>query len=251
MWAAGQDPSALGRDDETLRRVGTFIELHVEQGCALAEPDSGAMAAVGVGSAIWPHGRWRFDFPGEANHAGTTRLVDRHDPMLDYARMVLNARGTAEQIGAVATFGKVSVEPNGVNAIPSLIRAWLDARAPAEEAVLAVVRHLTLAAGQANAQVSEESWTPTTEFDPALRDRMAALLATKNHDGNGTALSAPILGTGAGHDAGILAAAGITTGMLFVRNPTGVSHSPAEHAELDDCLAGVEALQAVLQDLSS
>ena len=52
----------------------------------------------------------------------------------------------------------------------------------------------------------------------------------------------PVLGTGAGHDAGILAAHGIPTSMIFVRNPTGVSHSPAEHAERDDCLAGVEAL---------
>ena len=56
----------------------------------------------------------------------------------------------------------------------------------------------------------------------------------------------PLLGTGAGHDAGILAAAGIPTAMLFVRNPTGISHSPAEYAERDDCLAGVEALAAGL-----
>ena len=38
--------------------------------------------------------------------------------------------------------------------------------------------------------------------------------------------------------------------MLFVRNPTGVSHSPAEHADLTDCLAGVVALRAVLEDLA-
>ena len=50
---------------------------------------------------------------------------------------------------------------------------------------------------------------------------------------------APVLATGAGHDAGILANAGIPATMLFVRNPTGISHSPAEFAERDDCLAGV------------
>ena len=59
---------------------------------------------------------------------------------------------------------------------------------------------------------------------------------------------APVLGTGAGHDAGILAAAGIPAAMLFVRNPTGVSHSPAEFAETDDCLAGVDALTTVLAE---
>ena len=69
MAAAGHDPAALGRDDETLRRVGTFLELHVEQGRALVD----AGAAVGVASSIWPHGRWRLDLPGRADHAG-------HDP---------------------------------------------------------------------------------------------------------------------------------------------------------------------------
>ncbi len=61
---------------------------------------------------------------------------------------------------------------------------------------------------------------------------------------------APILPTGAGHDAGILAAAGIPTAMLFVRNPTGVSHSPDEHAEADDCLAGVAALARAIDELT-
>jgi len=59
-----------------------------------------------------------------------------------------------------------------------------------------------------------------------------------------------VLGTGAGHDAGILANAGVPTGMLFVRNPTGISHSPREWAERDDCLAGVAALATVLEDLA-
>jgi len=85
----------------------------------------------------------------------------------------------------------------------------------------------------------EESWTDEITFDPALRSRIAATLH-----------GAPILATGAGHDAGILAAAGIASAMLFVRNPTGVSHSPAEFATRDDCLAGVEALTDVLEELA-
>jgi N-carbamoyl-L-amino-acid hydrolase len=242
LLLAGQDPTALGRDDETLSRIGTFIELHVEQGRGLA--GDGPAAPVGVADAIWPHGRWRFDFTGEANHAGTTRLADRRDPMLHYARAVLQAREAAERHGAVATFGKVQVRPNGVNAIPSLVRAWLDARGPSEAAALDVVRDLTSSAERAGGEVIEESWTPVTAFAPALRDRLAALLA-------GPHGPAPILGTGAGHDAGILAAAGVPTGMLFVRNPTGISHSPAEHAELADCLAGVRALTTVLRDLAA
>jgi len=229
MAAAGHDPAHVGRDAETLRRVGCFVELHVEQGRGLI--DLGR--PVAVGTAIWPHGRWRMEFAGEANHAGTTRLEDRHDPMLDYAAAVLRARELARKHGIVATCGKVAVEPNGVNAIPSRVRGWLDARGADAGAVRALVAELSQ-----GREVHEESWTPATPFDTALSDRCAAVL-----DG------APRLASGAGHDAGVLAEAGVATAMLFVRNPTGISHSPAEFAERDDCLRGAEALTAVVTDL--
>ena len=87
-----------------------------------------------------------------------------------------------------------------------------------------------------------ESFTPVVEFDRDLRDRVVAALAARGH-------RAPVLPTGAGHDAGVLAAR-LPTAMLFVRNPTGVSHSPAEHAEPADCEAGVVALAAVLAELA-
>ena len=76
------------------------------------------------------------------------------------------------------------------------------------------------------------------EFDGALRDRIAALLG-----------GAPVLPTGAGHDAGVLSAH-VPTAMLFVRNPTGVSHAPGESASDEDCAAGVAALAAVLRELA-
>jgi N-carbamoyl-L-amino-acid hydrolase len=237
MAAAGHDPRGLGRDDETLRRVGTFLELHVEQGRGLVELSS----AVGVASSIWPHGRWRLDLRGRADHAGTTRLADRDDPMLALAAAIQEARDAAGRYGALATVGKLRVSPNGVNAIASEVTAWLDARGPREDDVRAVVEEVGAAAG---ATPVEESWTPTTGFDPGLRDRLTAVLA----GADGT--PAPVLPTGAGHDAGILSAAGIPTGMLFVRNPTGVSHSPAEHAEPADCHAGVAALARAIEALA-
>lgn len=228
-----------GRDPEALGRVGVFVELHVEQGRYLADLPEDQAAPVAVGAAIWPHGRWRVDLAGEANHAGTTPLAHRHDPMLDLARLVTDVRAAAEHAGALATLAKVQVEPNGVNAIPSRVRAWIDARAETETAVRAVT-----GAGLAAWRLAEESWTPATVFDPALAARLAEVVGRP-----GSGLPAPVIGTGAGHDAGILAAAGVPTAMLFVRNPTGISHSPAEHAEAADCAAGVAALTAVLADL--
>jgi N-carbamoyl-L-amino-acid hydrolase len=244
MEAAGQDPDALGRDDERLTGISEFVELHIEQGRGLIEWD----AAVGVATSIWPHGRWRFDFDGEANHAGTTALDDRRDPMLTYAHTVLSARKKARLGGALATFGRLRVEPNGTNAIPSRVQAWLDSRAPDEETLSAVVEEITTAAREradrdgTAVSVVGESRTGSVEFDHALRDRLAKTLAE-------TFGSAPLLPTGAGHDAGILAAE-LPTAMLFVRNPTGLSHTPAEHAQTVDCLAGVTALAEVVARLA-
>jgi N-carbamoyl-L-amino-acid hydrolase len=232
MAAAGHDPAQVSPDAATLARVGTFVELHVEQGRALV--DAPGEPAVGVASAIWPHGRWRLDLRGRADHAGTTRLEDRDDPMLHLAEAVTAARRAARGRDALATIGKLRVEPNGVNAIPSRVTAWLDARGPDEGDVRAVVAAVAAAAGS---EPVEESWTGPTAFDAGLRERLAALLG------------APVLPTGAGHDAGILAAAGIPAAMLFVRNPTGVSHSPDEHADPADCHRGVEALTRVVEEL--
>ncbi|MGX6741661.1 allantoate amidohydrolase [Streptomyces xantholiticus] len=241
MEAAGYDPAAIGPDPERLARIGAFVELHVEQGRALDLSGD----AVGIASAIWPHGRWRFDFAGEANHAGTTRLVDRRDPMLTYAETVLAARREAELAGALATFGKISVEPNGVNAVPSLVRGWLDSRAADQATLDTVVAAVEQAAREraerdgVHLEVVRESFTPVIEFEHALRDELNKILGG----------AVPVLGTGAGHDAGILSTS-VPTAMLFVRNPTGVSHSPAESADEDDCVAGVMALADVLEGLA-
>ena len=244
MTSADYDPGRIGSDDDLLADIAVFVELHVEQGRALGPLG----APVGLAEGIWPHGRWRFEFGGRADHAGTARLADRRDPMLPYAATALAARQAAEQSGAVATFGKVIVEPNGTNAVPSAVRAWLDARAPDEATALDTVTTIRSASESFCEQhgvtldVRQESFTPLVRFDDGLRDRIAATLAAAG-------LSAPVLPTAAGHDAGFLAAR-VPAAMLFVRNPTGISHSPAEHADLADCEAGVRALAAVIQDLA-
>ncbi len=244
MAGAGLDPGRIGPDPERVSRLGAYVELHIEQGRALAPVD----APIGIGESIWPHGRWRIDFAGRADHAGTTRLADRRDPMLAYAATALAAREASARLGALATFGKVVAEPGAANAICSAVSAWLDARAADEATLDQLVSEVIGAAGQRGADHGvrvtsrRESFTPVVTFDLDLRDQVAAALASRG-------VAAPVLPTGAGHDAGILAAR-LPAAMLFVRNPTGVSHSPAEHAEPEDCDAGVLALAAVLEEIA-
>lgn len=238
MAAAGLDPR-LGQSP-LLAGVDTFVELHVEQGRYLADLDK----PVAVASAIWPHGRYRFTFCGEPNHAGTTRMGDRHDPMLTYAVTALAANKQARLAQQRATFGRVEVTPNSTNGIPSSVTAWLDARCESEQALSDLVEGVLRQAGEraerdgTTVSMIAESISGAVLFDPSLARRLA--------DPRGL----PIIPTQAGHDAGIMSAAGISTAMLFVRNPTGVSHSPAEHAEMADCLAGVEALADVVSELA-
>lgn len=238
MAARGRNPLAAG-PAAWLDQVKYFVELHVEQGRWLAPHG----APVGVASAIWPHGRWRLDFCGQGNHAGATAMPDRLDPMLGYAATVLAARELALRSGQRATVGRIEVEPGNTNSIPSRVTAWLDARADSEpelEALVAgIIARAAAAAGDdgTTLEVRAESTTGAVHFDPALGHRLAALL------------DAPVLPTGAGHDAGILAAS-LPTAMLFVRNPTGISHAPQESATPDDIDAGVDALVQVIRELA-
>jgi beta-ureidopropionase / N-carbamoyl-L-amino-acid hydrolase len=235
----GVDATRFGPDPERLAQIGEYIELHVEQGRLLRGADP--TAAVAVGSEIVAHGRWRLTFTGQGNHAGTTVAADRVDPMVPAAAAVLAARrAIVEREGAVATIGRLVPVPGGTNVIASSVEAWLDARHGDTAQTLALVDEIITAA-RAEAEVEgctltvrRESLSDRVDFDPVLAMELAAQL------------SAPMVPTGAGHDAGVLAAA-VPTAMLFVRNPSGISHSPEEFAETDDCLAGVTALADVLQ----
>lgn len=240
MAEAGIEPR-LG-PSPLLNGVAMFVELHVEQGRHLVQRDH----AVALASASWAHGRWRFAFSGEPNHAGATRMQDRHDPMLTYAMTALAANKQARLADARATFGRVAVHPNVTNAVAESVQAWLDARAADATRLETLVDSITRQASEraerdgTGLDVTTESLTQTVRFDPELTQRLSRLLD-----------DAPVIATGAGHDAGIMQLAGIPSAMLFVRNPTGVSHSPAEHAEMADCLAGVEALAKALEELAS
>ena len=245
LSAAGLEPAELGADPERLKQIGVFVEVHIEQDTLLTERD----LPLALGTKILPHGRWRIDLGGEANHAGTTPLAIRRDPMLTLAAAVTAARRVATELGALATIGKLEVSPNATNAIAEHVSLWLDVRAQNDEAVEHTVRaDLRRGAGRRRRQtacsssVSRESFVGAVQFSPQLRARVAAILAERGIE------DVP-MATGAGHDAGALANA-VPTAMLFVRSATGASHSRRELASIEDCEAGIGALTEVLAALA-
>ena len=238
--ANGQDPRFIGADYKALQQLGMFVELHVEQGRGLIDLNQ----PVAIGSSILGHGRWKLSIAGEGNHAGTTLMKDRKDPMIAAAKVMVSIRDTARKYrDARATVGRVQPVPGGTNVIASRVDLWIDVRHPEDSVTAALVESIglnaqVLAAEEGcTASLGTESLSPTVHFDGGLRDRLQELLP-----------AAPVLDTGAGHDAGVLAAH-LPTAMLFVRNPTGVSHSPDELVEDWDAEAGALALADSLAGL--
>ena len=171
-------------------------------------------------------------------------MADRRDPMVAAAGIVVAVRDTARAVpGARATVGRIQPTPGGTNVIPSRVDVWLDVRHPidsvAEDVVTSILERARPLAAAEGCEITivKESYGGAVDFDPALRDRLAAVLP-----------DAPHLDAGAGHDAGVLAAR-VPTAMLFTRNPTGVSHSPEEEVEDADAEAGAVALADVLSEL--
>ena len=216
-----------------IARPDAYVELHIEQGPTLLR----AGAPLGVVTAIVGYVRGRRTFTGSPGHAGTTPMDRREDALVAAAEFVLHARDMARGIeGAVATVGQLSVEPGGTNVIPGRVVVSVDGRAP-DAARLDRL---------ADALAIEEPIR--TEPAPMSEEIRAALRAELER------LDVPVLElpSGAGHDAGILAAAGVPSGMLFVRSLNGgVSHNPAELSSAEDIELAVDALTGALGSLAA
>jgi acetylornithine deacetylase/succinyl-diaminopimelate desuccinylase-like protein len=205
-----------------------YLELHIEQGPRLAARD----APLGVVTGIVGLARGEYVVEGRAGHAGTTPMNVRDDALVKAAELILSIRDRALAIeDAVATVGELEVEPNAVNVIPARVRLSVDARAPDLE--------------RFERLVAELGFDPVYRLEPAaMAPELRAILREELER-----LGLPVveLHSGAGHDAGVLAAAGVPSAMLFVRSLAGgVSHSPDELSSDDDVALGVQVLTAAL-----
>lgn len=245
VLAVGQSERTLGvvvfRDEETgchgsrwrvqhASLPGSYVELHVEQGPKLER----AGAPLGVVTSIAGIVRCTREFEGRADHAGTTPMDARSDALVAAAEYVLRVRDVAAGVeGAVATVGQIEVEPGAANVVPERARVTVDARAPDQERLDRLVVELGL--DDAHYVI------PPVQLQPELvRDEVER-----------RGLPVVELPSGAGHDAGVLAAAGVESSMLFVRSLNGgASHSPEEHSSDEDIDLALEVLTAVLQRLA-
>ncbi|HEX5557061.1 MAG TPA: Zn-dependent hydrolase [Gaiellales bacterium] len=223
---------------------GAFLEAHIEQGPVLAGRD----AALGVVTSIVGILELRVVFTGAAGHAGTTPMGSRRDAALCAAAFQVGAATAAREIAdAVLTVGSpVAVEPGAANVIARRTTVRVDARAPDAKRLAALEQAVWRAADDAaRAHGCEAEVDVTMRIDPVACDPSLCAVLER------AAARAPSLPSGAGHDAQVLARAGIPVAMLFVRSLNGgISHSPAESTSPDDVAACVDALEAALGELA-
>jgi hydantoinase/carbamoylase family amidase len=226
--------------------VAAYLELHVEQGPILE--DAGVI--LGVVTAIAGQRRLRATVDGVSGHAGTVPMSMRADALCAASELVLALdRAAREQGDAVATVGRMIVEPNGTNVVPGRVTFSLDLRSPDGAKLDAIeasfARAIEDVQQRRGVRVGVETFERRlpTPMTPALRDaihRVAAAMGQRALD----------LPSGAGHDAMSLGKIA-PTAMLFVPSIGGRSHVGEERTADSDLELGVEALAAAIVEVDA
>lgn len=224
-----------------------FVELHIEQGPTLAA----AGLPLGIVGSIAGMAGLELAFSGRRGHAGTVPMPLRSDALGAAARFVVDAHEVARSLaGAVATIGRLTVAPGATNTIPERCELFADLRAPDDQRVDALVSGVETAAREAAASAScEVSIAPRWRYDAVAMSPAPKVALTRAVEALG--VEPAELPSGAGHDAAIMALAGVPSAMLFVRSDAGgVSHAPEEHSGADAVALGLQALETALRELA-
>ena len=219
-------PEAVARRD----RLGSYLELHIEQGPVM-EAEGIRVAAVAGCVGIE---RTRMVFIGQASHAGTTPMAMRRDAALAAAATALEVAALAEEAGGVGTSGMLELEPGIPTAVAGRATLTVDLR-HAEELMLASMLNRTreAAAGAAAAHRCELAEEPIWRIEPVSFDERLVTIASEIS-------GRPPLVSGALHDAAEMAQV-LPTAMLFVPSIGGLSHTSREDTSEEDLAAGIEA----------
>jgi beta-ureidopropionase / N-carbamoyl-L-amino-acid hydrolase len=248
MRLAGVDPDGISAATAWLGRLVGFVEIHIDQTTDLAR----AQSPVGVVSSLAARTRLEVVLRGRADHAGTTPRGERRDALSAAAHLIVGGEDLAEADPSLTvTTARILAKPNASTTIASEVRLWIDARAPGGFAAIDAWRsgldelaEALSARSGVEIELSVASRSDAREFSPELRAALArASTQVTGHP-------APEVVCYAGHDAGVLAER-VPAAMLFVRNETGVSHSPAENVDLSDAAVAARVVERALASVAA
>lgn len=252
LAAAAASLADIPAENPGVNGAKCFLELHIEQGGILDEKKIQAGAVTG----IFGIRRYNFSLVGESNHAGTTPMSQRLDPMVNAARLITMVYQRSREFGKelVATVGKVDIFPNLESVIPGQVDLVLELRSLSDQLMDQLMDEVRAFADTFSKPDPERGWpvTPCTirmkvEKPPLMLDRK--LTGQVEAASKKLGLSCIPMPSGAGHDAKSFAAAGVPTAMIFVPSIGGKSHCPQELTHPEQLEQGTKILYEMIREI--
>ena len=244
MLSAGYQPEALKsvkRDD-----IRAIVELHIEQGPVLESEQK----QIGIVDSIVGIVNYELTIQGSQNHAGTTSMPLRHDPVVAAAEFITEStrQMMAEAPSATLTYGAIQVFPGMQNVIADRVNLRIDMRDGSEEELLhdeAILKHAleSIESKGFKLRLGQNHWLKSAKMDPNVIQVIEQHCEEKH-------LAYKHMNSGAGHDSMVFGKH-FPTAMIFVPSIAGISHNPAEATAVSDIQTGFELLCDVLKELSA
>ncbi len=222
-----------------LANAVAYLELHIEQGPVLESLD----LPLGVVLGTFGVERHQVTWHGQAAHAGSTPMDKRRDALAGAAKLALEIRPIAAEVGdgAVCTSGGVVCKPGIVTSVVETAEQLLDQRHLNADSL---ARLLALAQEASERFAREENvdvaWNRIWSIEPILFDAALVELAEASiREVCGTSHRLP---SGPLHDAAEVARANVPTVMIFVQSLRGLSHTKLEDTKEEHLELSVQAL---------
>ena len=242
LAAHGVDLDRATDSRAQVRNAAAYLELHIEQGPVLESLG----LPLGVVLGTFGVERHRITWTGQAAHAGSTPMDKRRDALAGAAKLALDIRRIAVEIGdgAVCTSGNVVCRPGIVTSVVETAEQLLDQRHLDADRLGAMLAEAKDAAGRFAAEEEiEVAWDRIWGIEPILFD--AALIGLAEEAIVEVAGTSRRLPSGPLHDAAEVARAGIPTVMLFVQSLRGLSHTKLEDTKPEHLELSVRALDGL------
>lgn len=229
------------------RPVKSFTEIHIEQGKVLEHEQK----TIGIVTGIAAPERFYVTIRGNADHSGATPMNLRHDALCGASKIILGIEEIAsmqEEPPVVGTVGVVEVTPGAMNVIPGAVKLGVDIRSiskAARDSVVTLVKEFI----DITAEKRGLSYTIETIAQDQPVEMHPAMIREIEEAVKSVGVEYMTMPSGAGHDAMHWAEV-VPTGMIFIPCRDGISHNPAEFAEMDDIVTGADVLDKVLRKLS-
>ena len=232
---------------EYKRPVKSFIEIHIEQGKVLEHEQK----TIGIVTGIAAPERFYVTIRGNADHSGATPMNLRHDALCGASKIILGIEEIAsmqEEPPVVGTVGVVEVTPGAMNVIPGAVKLGVDIRS-----ISKVARNSVVTLVKEFIDITTEkrglSYTIETIAQDHPVEMHPAMIREIEEAVKSVGVEYMTMPSGAGHDAMHWAEV-VPTGMIFIPCRDGISHNPAEFAEMDDIITGADVLDKVVRKLS-